>query len=136
MNYGYRYFHFENFSSSQQIIFRMIEIYHNNSCSKSRNALAILREKGIDFSIRNYIEQPLNQEEIQRLQSLLNVPLIDMVRTNESIFKEKFSGTTPTENDLILALLQYPILLQRPIVVNGDRAIIARPSERVLEIMI
>lgn len=114
----------------------MIEIYHNNSCSKSRNALAILREKGIDFSIRNYIEQPLNQEEIQRLQSLLNVPLIDMVRTNESIFKEKFSGTTPTENDLILALLQYPILLQRPIVVNGDRAIIARPSERVLEIMI
>ena len=113
----------------------MIQIYHNNSCSKSRNALAILQEKSIDFSVKYYIEHPLHQEEIKSLQDLLQVPIIDMVRTNESVYKELFGSSTPTEEELLQALLQHPILLQRPIVVNGERAVIARPAERVLEIL-
>ena len=113
----------------------MIEVYHNNSCSKSRNAVDILNEKGIDFSIRNYIDQPLNLDEIQRLHQLLNVPFIDMVRTDEPVYNKLFGSTTPMENELQQALVQHPVLLQRPIVINGEKAVIARPPERVLEVI-
>jgi arsenate reductase len=113
----------------------MIEIYPNSTCTKSRNAITILEEKNIEFSIRNYMDNPLNDLEIKNLQRLLQVPLIDMIRTKESTYINLFGSSAPSEEELLQALLQYPILLQRPIVVNGNRAVIARPPERVLEIL-
>ena len=113
----------------------MITIYHFNRCSKSRQALAILEEKGKPFQIRYYIEEPLNSEEIIILQQQLHLPLIELVRTNENSYKELFGTNTPDDSALIQAIVDYPILLQRPIVVSDDRAVIARPPERVLEIL-
>ena len=113
----------------------MITIYHFNRCSKSRQALAILEEKGNPFQIRYYIEEPLNSEEIIILQQQLHLPLIELVRTSESAYKELFGSNTPDNSALIQAIVDYPILLQRPIVVSDDRAVIARPPERVLEIL-
>ncbi|MCO5232326.1 MAG: hypothetical protein M9888_01165 [Chitinophagales bacterium] len=95
--------------------------------------MCILEEKSENFSVRYYIDNPLNQEEILALQKKLNLPLIEMIRTNEPEFKELFPDKHPNENQLIAALLAHPKLLQRPIVEKDDNAIIARPPEKLSE---
>lgn len=113
----------------------MILIYHYNKCSKSRQALALLEENGIDFSVRYYVDQPLNKAEISALQQKLQIPIIHMIRTDEVIYKELFEKTPPSENDLIQALAENPVLMQRPIVETANNAVIARPPEKLLEII-
>ncbi|MCO5231818.1 MAG: hypothetical protein M9958_11765 [Chitinophagales bacterium] len=111
----------------------MLKIYHYNKCSKSREALCILEDKSTNFTVRYYIDNPLNKEEIIALQKKLNLSLIDMIRTNEAEYKSLFLDKQPNENQLIDALLTYPKLLQRPIVEMDDSAIIARPPEKIFE---
>ncbi len=113
----------------------MITIYHYNKCSKSRQALTLLEEKGIDFSVRYYLQHPLNKEEISALQQKLQIPLIRMVRTDEVIYKELFDKMTPSESELIQAMVENPVLLQRPVVETESKAVIARPPEKLLEII-
>lgn len=113
----------------------MNTLYHSNRCSKSRNALKLLKEKEISFQVRYYLDQALNKEELIALQSKLQVPLIEMVRTSENVYKELFGKDTPSDDALLEAIIKHPILLQRPIFEIGEKAVIARPTEKLLEII-
>ena len=112
----------------------VIRIYHNPRCSKSRATLALLGERGIEPEIVEYLDNPPNASRLKQIQAALDCPAMDMVRTKEAPFKENHLESA-TENELIDAIAQFPILLERPIVVNGSRAAIGRPPENVLEIL-
>lgn len=109
----------------------MITIYHNPRCGKSREGLAILESKNMPFEVRLYLEQPLDQEELENIVGLLDMPAQKLIRTNESIYKEHFKGKDLSREDAVRAMLQYPKLMERPIVVNGDKAVVGRPPEQI-----
>ncbi|GGP01010.1 arsenate reductase [Cloacibacterium rupense] len=109
----------------------MITILHNNRCGKSRAALQLLESKGIDFETRLYLENPLSEVEIEDLLEKLELSADDLIRKNEELWKEKFSSVSYSQQGLISILANYPKLLQRPIVIIGNKAIIARDLERL-----
>jgi arsenate reductase len=113
----------------------MIQILHNVSCSKSNAAVEMVSENNISCTIRNFIENPLNAEEIKEVIKKLNRPVMDIVRTNEEIYQTKFAHKTMTENEIINMLVENPILLQRPIIIKDDKAIIGRPSHLIDEFL-
>lgn len=113
----------------------MIKIYHNPRCSKSREGLCTLNDLDEQVEIINYIENPLTSDELKKLIGLLGIRPIELVRTKETIWKEEFKDKTLTDDEIIEAMVQHPRLIERPIVVNGDKAIIARPAERIREII-
>ena len=107
-------------------------IYHNPRCSKSRQALEILQNHHIDPTIIEYLKSPLNLEQLLELRSYFD--LRDFVRTNEPVFR-KLNLTLEDEDKVLEVMLEDPILMQRPIITYDGRAIIARPPEKVLELM-
>ena len=111
----------------------MITIYHNNRCSKSRQCLTILQNENTTYRVRNYLQEPLNISEIKSLQKKLGVPVSAMIRAQESIYQALFKDRQPSEDELIEAIAEHPILLQRPIVELEDSAVIARPPEKVFD---
>ena len=111
-----------------------ITIYHNPRCSKSRATLALLHEHGHSPEIIEYLKSPPDSSTLHRLANKLGLPLSDMVRTGEQEFKDK-NLTNANDNELAAAISESPILLQRPIVISGDRAAIGRPPESVLGIL-
>lgn len=113
-----------------------VRIYHNPRCSKSRQTLALLEERGIQPDIIRYLETPPNAAELRRLAAALGVSSVrDIIRVKESEYKELgLDDTTLPENALIEALTHNPKLIERPIVIRGDRAAIGRPPEAVLEL--
>lgn len=113
----------------------MITIYHNSRCSKSRQGVCFLEETKTDFKIINYLENTPTQEELKELLSKLNIPAIELVRKKESIWLEKFKDKNLNEEDIIQAMVDFPKLIERPIVVNGNKAVIARPTEKIKEIL-
>ena len=109
-------------------------IYHNPRCSTSRNTLAILRERGIEPQIIEYLKNPLSGGDIMALVKKMNVPLRDVVRTKEPLYAEL--GLAKVDDDTLLqAMVLHPILLNRPIVVTPKGAKLCRPSEMVAEIL-
>jgi arsenate reductase (glutaredoxin) len=110
-----------------------MKILHNNRCSKSRCALELLQDKGVDFEIVRYLDEPLSKLELKELLVKLNLPIEDIIRKGENEFKENYKGKKMSENEWLDALVRFPKLLERPIVIKGDKAIIARPPERVAE---
>lgn len=108
-------------------------IYHNTRCSKSREACSILEEEAIEFDTVEYLKTPLNQKEIKELLKLLGIKAEALVRKSEPLFKEKYNGKKLTEAQWIKAMAENSILIERPIIVKGNKAIIGRPVERVLE---
>ncbi len=110
----------------------LFTIYHNPRCSKSRKALEILQNHHIHPVIIEYLKAPLNLEQITQLRS--HFDLKDFVRYDEPVFKA-LHLTLENETNVLDAILKEPILMQRPIVVCGDRVIIARPPEKVLELL-
>lgn len=113
----------------------MTTILHNARCSKSRNCYQILEEKGENFEVRDYIKDPLTKEEIKDLLKKLNMPAEAVVRKTEEIYKENFRGKELSEDEWIDALVAYPRLLQRPIVIMGDKAYVGRDEESIEKIM-
>lgn len=111
-----------------------VTIYHNPRCGKSRSALALLRERGIEPTIVDYLKTPPTRDELRALVAKLGIAPEQLVRKGEDVYKEKFKGRTLTDEQWLDALAAYPILIERPIVVKGNRAVIGRPPERVLEI--
>ena len=107
-----------------------VTVYHNPRCSKSRQTLEILQSHGVTPIIIEYLKTPLNVEQITKLRS--HFDLKDFVRSNEPVFKER-NLTLTDENKVLQAMVEEPILMQRPIVICGDNAIIARPPEKVLK---
>jgi arsenate reductase len=112
-----------------------VKVYHNARCSKSRQACSILSEKGIRSEIIEYLKTPPSQKEIKDLLKMLGMNAEELVRKGESLFKEKFAGKHLTETQWIKILSENPILMERPIIVNGKSAVIGRPPERVLELI-
>ncbi len=113
----------------------MITIWHNPRCSKSRQTLVLLQERGGDIIIRNYLETPPTEAELQRALSLLGTNAIAVMRPGEAKFKELGLSADDAEDTLIAAMAAHPILIERPIVFTRTRAAIGRPPEAVLEIL-
>lgn len=112
----------------------MIQIYHNNRCTKSRQALQELENSGKDFEVVYYLETPPNQSELEDLIKKLGIKPSELIRKKEKIFIENYKGKTLTDQEWIAAMITHPILIERPIVVLGNKAVIARPIERIKEI--
>ena len=114
----------------------MITIYHNPRCSKSRQTLALLEEKGIQPEIIEYLKTPPSASELTKVLNYLNISARDLMRSGEAEYKENnLSNPELNDSQLIEFMLKYPKLIQRPIVINGEKAAIGRPPEQVLEIL-
>jgi arsenate reductase len=113
----------------------MIEIYHNPRCGKSREGLQILEQSGKDFKTIKYLEDTPNLEKMSKIIKLLKIKAIELVRQNEKIWKENFKNSNLSDDELIKIMVKYPILIERPIVINGSKAIVGRPPVNILEII-
>lgn len=110
-------------------------IYHNARCSKSRGVCELLKKKKIRTEVIEYLKTPLTQKEIKGLLKKLGMKAEALVRKNEPVFREKYEGRRMTEAQWIRAMADDPVLIERPVVVKGDKAVIGRPEERVLELI-
>lgn len=111
-------------------------IYHNPRCSKSRQTLALIEDAGIEPTIVNYLEASLTEADIRDLLNKLNLEARAIIRRGEEAYKElDLSNSNLSEQQLIAAIAKHPKLLERPIVVKGNEAIIGRPPENVLELL-
>lgn len=111
-------------------------IYHNPACSKSRAALALLTEKGVAPAVRLYLEEPPTVEELERVLALLGMEPRALLRTGEAAYTEQgLADPALTRAQLVAAMVAHPSLIERPIVLNHDRAVVGRPPERVLELL-
>ncbi len=113
----------------------MIKIYHNNRCSKSRCGIEILENSGKEFEVVKYLENTPNETELKKIISLLNISPIQLVRKSEKIWKEEFKGKELSDAEVIKAMIDNPKLIERPIVINGNKAVIGRPPESILDII-
>jgi arsenate reductase len=114
----------------------VITLYHNPRCSKSREALRLLEEKQIEPEIRLYLDNPPSREELQLLLKKLEVGARQLLRSGEQAYKDhNLKDTSLTEEQLIQAMLDHPKLIERPIAIRGDRAVIGRPPENVLDLV-
>ena len=118
-----------------QSINLFMKIYHNPRCSKSRQGLEILKNSNNPFEVVKYLEKPFTQEELTELIKLLDIKPIDLVRKNEAIWKENYKGKTLSDKEIILAMVNHPRLIERPIVVAYGKAIIGRPPEIIKTIL-
>lgn len=109
----------------------MFKILHNPHCSKSNCALDFLKEKNLDFELQDYKKHPLSKEELRTLCDQLKLPPEAIVRKNEKLYREKFAQMQYTDEEWLDILAKYPELLQRPIVILGDKAVVARPAEEI-----
>ncbi|QEG41065.1 arsenate reductase (glutaredoxin) [Roseimaritima ulvae] len=114
----------------------MTTIFHNPRCSKSRAAVALLESRGIDFEVVKYLEQPPSEKELRRIVKLLGIKPEQLVRKGEKLYKELALGEqTLSDKQWIATLAAHPKLIERPIVVHGDRAAIGRPTENIEELL-
>ena len=111
------------------------KIYHNPRCSKSRATLALLEERGVEPEVVEYLKTPPTRDELKALLAKLGIKASDLIRRNEQAFKDSGKDLSAPDDELIDLMVQNPILIERPIVVVGDRARIGRPPESVLDIV-
>ena len=113
----------------------MVQIYHNNRCSKSRCSLAILEASGTAFEIVKYLENTPTKEALEKIIGLLKITPLQLVRKNEVIWKENYKNKELTDTEIIQAMIENPKLIERPIIINGDKAVIGRPPELISTII-
>jgi arsenate reductase (glutaredoxin) len=115
-----------------------VTIYHNPRCSKSRQALALLEERGAAPKVIHYLEQPPSPAELRELLALLGVGARALMRRNEAVYASLALADETDDEALIAAMHEHPILIERPVVRTGGstpRAVVGRPPERVLELL-
>lgn len=110
-------------------------IYHNSKCSKSRCAIDFLTQKAIDFTVVEYLKNVPTKEELTTIIQQLGIKPEELVRKSETEYKEHYKGKTLTDEEWIAAMVKFPKLIERPIVINNEKAVIARPAERILDIL-
>ncbi|MGA9590902.1 MAG: arsenate reductase (glutaredoxin) [Salegentibacter sp.] len=113
----------------------MITIYHNTRCKKSREGLELLEKSGKEFQVREYLKEPLSEEELEKLLDKMSLSPIQLVRKNEKIWKEEYRDKDLSDKELIHVMVKHPKLIERPIVENEREAVVGRPAsdiERVL----
>ena len=113
----------------------MIQIYHNSRCGKSRECLAFLEDSGQEYEVVKYLDEVPSFEELKTIIKKLGVKPIELVRRKEKIWIENFKNKPLSDDEIIQAMISNPILIERPIVINGNKAIIARPLEKVMAIL-
>ncbi|WP_264521599.1 ArsC/Spx/MgsR family protein [Flavobacterium sp. N1994] len=109
----------------------MLQILHNPRCGKSRNCLVFLKNSNKQFEIIDYLKNPLTINEIEVLLKKLNLKTIAIVRQKETIWIENYKDKSMSDSDIIIALAKHPILIERPIVIDGDKAIIGREIDKL-----
>jgi arsenate reductase len=112
----------------------VVEIWHNSRCSKSRNALNYLKEKNIDYKVKEYLKEPITKEELKEVLDKLGMKPSELVRKKEAIYKE-LGLKDASEDELLEAMVQNPKLIERPIVIKGDKAVVARPLENIEKVL-
>jgi arsenate reductase len=113
-----------------------VTVYHNPGCSKSRGALEILEERKVDAEVIRYLDAPLSRADFERILDILIDPPADLVRKDKRFAELGLvEADYQTRDQVIEILLEHPILMQRPIIIRDGKALIARPSERVLELL-
>ena len=112
-----------------------MKIYHNPRCSKSRQTLEILIKKNVNFEIVEYLKDKLSINDLEEIIEKLEINTIELVRKNESVWKEKFKDRKLTDKEIVHAMIENPKIIERPIVINGNKAILGRPPENVLKII-
>nr|ART39185.1 H442 [uncultured bacterium] len=113
-----------------------IRLFHNPRCSKSREALALLREHGVEPQVVEYLKQPPSAAQIDRLLTLLGMQPRQLMRRGEAVYKELgLDDPGLSRGALIEAMASQPILIERPIAMRGERAVLGRPPEKVLELL-
>ena len=110
-------------------------IHHNPRCSKSRQALALLKENGVEPEVVEYLKKPMDESALRGLLTKLGLKAHDILRTKEGEYKQLGLSPDTPEEEILVAIVQDPILLERPIIVKGNRAIIGRPPENVRELL-
>lgn len=113
----------------------MIRIYHNPRCRKSREGLQILKDSGKDFEIIKYLDDPISESELRKIINLLEIEPIELVRKNEAIWKSDYKQKDLSNNDIVLAMIENPKLIERPIVINNKKGVIGSPPSRITEII-
>lgn len=114
---------------------KTVTLYHNPRCSKSRQTLAVLRDHGVEPTIVEYLKNPLSARAVSTLIGKLGIEPHDLLRRREAPYRELGLSADSTKADVAAAIAAHPILMERPVVVVGDRARIGRPPEAVLRIL-
>ncbi|AJW61544.1 Arsenate reductase [Elizabethkingia miricola] len=112
-----------------------IQILHNSRCTKSREALQYLENQNIDFELINIIQNPLNKQEVASVLQKLGMKAEDLVRKSDALFKEKYVGQELDEDDWVNVLVDNPTLIQRPVVIKDNKAVIGRPLENIVDFL-
>jgi arsenate reductase len=113
----------------------MIQILHNPRCGKSRAGLKLLQEKGIEPEIIKYLDNTPTADEFKSILKKMGAKPTDVLRKNESIFKENYKGKEFTDDEWIEIMVNNPKLIERPIVINGDKAVLGRPAEDIEKVL-
>lgn len=108
-----------------------VSIIHNPRCTKSRQALSYLIEKGIDPEVRLYLKDELSETELKEILVKLSMTPQELLRKNEAIFRSEFKGKEHTDEEWIKIMTTHPKLIERPIIIKGDKAVVARPTEEI-----
>lgn len=110
-------------------------IYHNPRCRKSRETLELLKSNGVEPEVVKYLETPLSADQLKSLLKKLDIDATELLRKGEKEYKENYKGKDLSEKDAIDAMVKFPKLMERPIVVKGNSAAIGRPPENVLSLI-
>ncbi|MEQ9423108.1 MAG: arsenate reductase (glutaredoxin) [Cyclobacteriaceae bacterium] len=109
----------------------MATIYHNPRCSKSRQALNLLEEKGAEINVIEYLKDPPTFDQLKKIIGMLQIKPIDLIRKGEPIYKEKYKGKNLSDDEWISAMIETPKLIERPIVIKDGKATVGRPPENI-----
>lgn len=113
----------------------MIKIYHNPRCRKSREGLQLLKESKQEFKIIEYLKEIPSFNELKLIINLLGITPFELIRKNESIWKKNYKGKELTNDEVIRAMIENPKLIERPIIINKEKAVIGRPPENIKYIL-
>jgi len=113
----------------------LLKIYHNPHCSTSRKAKEMLESKNIDFEVVEYLKDVPTKKGLTDLIKILGIKAEELVRKKEAIYKERFADKEMTDASWIMAMIEFPKLIERPIVINGNKAVIGRPIEKIVTIL-
>jgi arsenate reductase len=112
-----------------------MKIYHNPRCTKSRQGVAFLEDAKVEFEIVKYLDTPLNEAELKDILAQLDYTPIQLVRKTEAIWKENYKGKDLSDAEIIKAMVENPKLIERPIIMNNNKAVVARPTEKISDVL-
>ena len=110
----------------------MYKVLHNSRCGKSREAIQKLDELNIEYSVREYLKDELTVDELTEIINKLNIKPIELVRVKETIWKENFKDKVLSDEEIIQAMIDFPKLIERPVLISDKEAVIGRPLEKII----